>query len=195
MPQSVSESSVGLQSMTKEWQVQGQHIQSTPTNSSLSCSRGGPSHKGCTYDWLVTDCDPVNRRYNPLWQGPPLEQLSELFVGILWICCALTCHSFVIDWSPTLLSEMLCSICCLTACRNDNYLRSSVAWSHGHTFFTRVVSCRCNDSHDSVMYGRATRTSITIVSKFPRKTWGATHAQQWIPGAPLWYFSSTWERS
>jgi len=42
---------------------------------------------------------------------------------------------------------------------------------------TRVVSCRCDDSRDSVMYGRATRTSITVVSKIPRKTWGATHAQ------------------
>ena len=30
-----------------------------------------------------------------------------------------------------------------------------------------------NDSHDPVMYGCETRTSITVVSKFPRKTWGA----------------------
>ena len=27
------------------------------------------------------------------------------------------------------------------------------------------------------MYGRATRTSITVVSKFPTKTWGAAHAR------------------
>ena len=32
---------------------------------------------------------------------------------------------------------------------------------------TRVVSCRCDDSRDSVMYGRATRASITVVSEFP----------------------------
>ena len=28
---------------------------------------------------------------------------------------------------------------------------------------------------DSVLYGRATRTSIAVVSKFPRKAWGAMH--------------------
>jgi len=33
------------------------------------------------------------------------------------------------------------------------------------------------------MYGSA--TSITVVSKLPRKTWGAVHAQTWTPGAPL----------
>ena len=38
------------------------------------------------------------------------------------------------------------------------------------------------------MYGHATQTSITLVSKFPRKTWGAAHMQQWIPGAPLPFF-------
>ena len=27
------------------------------------------------------------------------------------------------------------------------------------------------------MYGRATRSSITVVSKFPTKTWGAAHAR------------------
>ena len=27
------------------------------------------------------------------------------------------------------------------------------------------------------MYGRAARTSITVVSKFPTKTWGAAHAR------------------
>ena len=27
------------------------------------------------------------------------------------------------------------------------------------------------------MYGRATQTSITVVSKFPPKSWGAVHAQ------------------
>jgi len=59
MPQSNSESSVGLQSMTKEWRVQEQHIQSIPTNCSLSCSRGGPSHKGCTYDWLDHNLWPI----------------------------------------------------------------------------------------------------------------------------------------
>ena len=38
---------------------------------------------------------------------------------------------------------------------------------------TRGVSCRCNYSCDSVMYGRAKRTSITVVSKFPRKNLGS----------------------
>ena len=41
---------------------------------------------------------------------------------------------------------------------------------------TRAVS-RCNDSCDSVMYGRATQTSVTVVFKFPRKTWGAKHTR------------------
>jgi len=75
MPQSISESSVGLQSMTKEWQVQGQHIQSTPTNSSLSCSRGGPSHKGCTYDCLGHNLWPIYNYVTTLliqhWQDTP----------------------------------------------------------------------------------------------------------------------------
>ena len=34
-----------------------------------------------------------------------------------------------------------------------------------------------NDSHVSVIYGRATRTSIAVVSSSPTKTWGAAHAQ------------------
>ena len=38
------------------------------------------------------------------------------------------------------------------------------------------ASCTCNDSCDSVMYSCATRTSTTVVSKFPRKTRGAVHA-------------------
>ena len=37
------------------------------------------------------------------------------------------------------------------------------------------AASRCNDSLDSVMQCRLTRTSITIVSKFPRETRGATH--------------------
>jgi len=37
-----------------------------------------------------------------------------------------------------------------------------------------VSPAQCNDSCDSVIYG-ATRTSITVVSKFPRKTWRAMH--------------------
>ena len=39
------------------------------------------------------------------------------------------------------------------------------------------LSFECSNSHDSVMNGRATWTSITVVFKFPRKTWGATHVQ------------------
>ena len=47
---------------------------------------------------------------------------------------------------------------------------------------------RCNDYRDSVMYGCVTRTSITVVSKLPRKSWGAMHVQQWIPGTLLSFF-------
>jgi len=50
----------------------------------------------------------------------------------------------------------------------------------------------CNNSGSSVVYGRATRTSITVVSKFPEKP-GELHMwEQWIPGAPLWFLSA-WE--
>ena len=52
------------------------------------------------------------------------------------------------------------------------------SWLSNYTEGTwHGFTCRCNNSHDSVIYGRATQTSITVVSMFPRKTWGATHAQ------------------
>jgi len=59
---------------------------------------------------------------------------------------------------------------------------------------TRVVSCRCDDSRDSVMYGRATRTSNTVVSKIPRRPWGATHAQTVYTSGSSLTFSSACER-
>ena len=37
--------------------------------------------------------------------------------------------------------------------------------------------CKCTDFRESVTYGGATQTSITVVSKFPRNTWGAMHVQ------------------
>ena len=39
--------------------------------------------------------------------------------------------------------------------------------------YTELCLVDVNDSHVSVMYGRATRTSITVVSKFPTKILGS----------------------
>jgi len=49
--------------------------------------------------------------------------------------------------------------------------------AHRRLCWTNRAMSRSNDSHDSAMNGRATRTSITVVSKFPRKIYGATHVQ------------------
>ena len=51
-----------------------------------------------------------------------------------------------------------------------------------------------NDSRVSVMYGRATRTSITVLSKFPTKTWGAAHVQTVDVRRSSAQLLSTWER-
>ena len=40
----------------------------------------------------------------------------------------------------------------------------------------------------SVMYSRATRASITVVSRFPRKPGELRMREQWVPGAPLSFF-------
>ena len=42
-----------------------------------------------------------------------------------------------------------------------------------------------NDSCVSVIYGRVAQTSITVVCKFPTKTWGAARVQQCISGSLL----------
>ena len=55
------------------------------------------------------------------------------------------------------------------------------------------ASCRCNDSHDSVMYSHATQTSITVLSKFPRKTWGGVHARTVDTRHPSPILPSAWE--
>jgi len=48
------------------------------------------------------------------------------------------------------------------------------------------MSYRCNDSSDSVMYGHATRTSITVDSKCSLEKAGESCMhEQWTAGAPL----------
>ena len=51
-----------------------------------------------------------------------------------------------------------------------------------------------NDSRVSVMYGRATWTSVTVVSKFPTKTWGAAHARTVDTRCSFLQLPSAWER-
>ena len=41
----------------------------------------------------------------------------------------------------------------------------------------RAGTINSESTLSGLMYGHATRTSITVVSKFPRNTWGATHAR------------------
>ena len=68
-----------------------------------------------------------------------------------------------------------------------------LAFQHyrGHTVrlsasFPQLTTIACDDSSDPVIYDRATRRRI--VSKFPRKTWGATHAQTVCTRCSLWFF-------
>ena len=73
------------------------------------------------------------------------------------------------------------SMCGLTSvfCSSVTFLAFQPYW--GHTIqlcWTNRAASRCTDSSDSVMYGRVTRNSITVVSKFPRK------------GALLWFFGA-----
>ena len=82
-----------------------------------------------------------------------------------------------------------------TPCHKHAVLTSVVCFSvpflvfqpyWGHTIqlrWTNRTAWRCNDSRDSVMYCCVTRTSITLVSKFPRK------------GAPLWFFGVPWNEA
>ena len=53
--------------------------------------------------------------------------------------------------------------------------------AYGTAWLNRAASCRCK----SIPYGRATQTSITVVSKFPQKLGEPRMREQWIPGALL----------
>ena len=75
------------------------------------------------------------------------------------MCCTVYCHQLFVIQCHCWLSNL-----------------TKGPW-HSFVERTRLHIYSCNDSRDSVMHNHTTRTSITVVSKFPRKTWGTTHAR------------------
>jgi len=79
------------------------------------------------------------------------------------------------------------------------FLTSSLTEGTWHSFVERTrlydCMCTCNNSRDTVMYGHATQTSITVVSKFPIKNLGS-HARMNSGYQALFseFFLSAWER-
>ena len=108
-----------------------------------------------------------------------------------------TCVAMDISYSSVAIQSLT------HPCHNKRAVLSSVVgpsvtfsifqpyWGHMTRLWMNRAQSRCNDYYDSVIYGPATQTSITVVSKFSRKTWGAVSSG--YQALLSTHFRSAWE--
>ena len=64
-----------------------------------------------------------------------------------------------------------------------------------NTDLLRLVDVTALWFSNLLMYGLASQTGVTVVSKFPLKTGEPCMHKRWIPGTPLWFFCAPGNRA